>query len=91
MVFFLIKDRDDYLCMYFIMDKCDFLGVFCCEVLVRVYNNRYGEVFICGEFDVEMIKEGKVELMCMLSSFLIIFYDYCFRFLVVRKIYCILY
>lgn len=56
-----------------------------------MYNSVYREVFICREFDVEMIKEGKVELMCMLSSFLIIFYDYCFRFLVVRKIYCILY
>lgn len=65
--------------MYFIMDKCDFLGVFCCEVLIRVYNNLCVEMFICREFDVEMIKEGKVELMCMLSSFLIIFYDYCFR------------
>lgn len=90
MVFFLTKDRDDYLRMYFIMDKCDPPGVFRCEALIRAHNNPRAEMPIRREFDAETTKEGKVESTCMPSSFSITFYDYCFRFLVARKIHCIL-
>lgn len=90
LVFFLRKDRDDYLRMYFIMDKCDPPGVFRCEALIRAHNNPRAEMPIRREFDAETTKEGKVESTCMPSSFSITFYDYCFRFLVARKIHCIL-
>lgn len=63
------NNRDDYLRMYFIMDKCDPPGVFRCEALVRAYNNRYGEVPIRREFDAETTKEGKVESTCKKNQF----------------------
>uniref|UniRef100_K1Q391 Uncharacterized protein n=1 Tax=Magallana gigas TaxID=29159 RepID=K1Q391_MAGGI len=65
----LIADRDDYLRMYFIMDKCDPPGVFRCEALIRAHNNPRAEMPIRREFDAETTKEGKVESTCEKNQF----------------------
>ncbi|XP_065939794.1 uncharacterized protein [Magallana gigas] len=63
------NNRDDYLRMYFIMDKCDPPGVFRCEALIRTHNNPRTEVPIRREFDAETTKEGKVESTCEKNQF----------------------
>ncbi|XP_065940063.1 uncharacterized protein [Magallana gigas] len=63
------NNRDDYLRMYFIMDKCDPAGVFRCEALIRAHNNPRAEMPIRREFDAETTKEGKVESTCEKNQF----------------------